>query len=125
MFSEQVAEIVPSVVVENGAGKHVPAYRFEVDMQQMTWGDNMIQVKFQLLIETAGDTEGTTTAQRKEAYRQLMGGFQELTDFLDRVVTVYRDGAIVSSITTVPMHAVREIMDAIRKAQADQGNSKN
>lgn len=127
MFSEETAVqvIEPAMLIENGAGKHVPRYRVEIDMEQMTWGDNMIQVKFQLLMETADDLEGSTKAQRIDAYRQLIDGFGELTAFLDRIAIVYRDGVQVSSVAIVPMHFIKEIMASIRKAQADQGNSKN
>ena len=50
-------------VIENGAGKHVPRYRYEIDLDAMTWGDNMLHVEFQLLIDIAEgiDEEGATT----------------------------------------------------------------
>lgn len=115
----------PAVIVENGAGKHVPSYRVEVDLDQMTWGDNMIQVEFQLLMEIAEDAENATRTQRIEAYRQLKEGFHELTAFLDRVATVYRDGMPVASIANVPMHFVKEIMAAIADAKGRQGTPKN
>lgn len=115
----------PAVIVENGAGKHVPSYRVEVDLDQMTWGDNMIQVEFQLLMEIAEDAENATRTQRIEAYRQLQKGFHELTAFLDRVATVYRDGMPVASIANVPMHFVKEIMAAISDAKGRQGSPKN
>lgn len=125
IVTEAPQAIESAMTIENGAGKHVPRYRVEVDMEQMTWGDNMIQVKFQLLTETVDDLEGSTKAQRIEAYRQLIEGFGELTSFLDRIATVYRDGVIVPSVVAIPMHAIKDIMASIRKAQTAQGNSKN
>ena len=126
MFTDLVTPVIePPVIVENGAGKHVSAYRVEVDLDQMTWGDNMIQVEFQLLMEIAEDVETATRAQRIDAFRQLKEGFAELTAFLDRVTTVYRDGIRVASIAAVPMHFVKEIMATISEAKARQGSPKN
>lgn len=128
MFSEQAALVAPPsapVVVENGAGKHIPRYQVEVDMEAMTWGDNMIHVKFQLLIEIADGIAEATRAERVQAYRDLLAGFDELTAFLDRVATVRKDGAICPTVRNVPMGFVKEIMDAIGKAKERQGAPKN
>lgn len=152
MFSEStMIAASPAVqgVVENGAGKHAPHYRVEVDINEMTWGDNMIHVRFQLLIELADNAEAddpklaanpldtpeeaehkalvrrARRSGRIETYKELMAGFGELTAFLDRVAVVYRDGVRCPTVRDVPQRFVREIMAAIGKAKAAEGETKN
>ena len=127
MFSESTTTLPAPVqpVIENGAGKHVPHYRVEVDAENMTWGDNMIHIRFQLLIELASGMGEATPAERVQAYKDLIAGFEELTAFLDRVAEVYRDGVLCPTIRDVPHRFVQEIMAAIGKAKANEAATKN
>lgn len=136
-------------IIENCSGKHVPRYQVEVDIDNMTWGDSMVHVRFQLLLDLVDDVGGddadtkpdpldtpevaerkakarqSRRAERIQALKDLTAGFDELTAFLDRIATVHKDGALCSTIKDIPLPFVREIMEAIGKAKAAQGNSKN
>lgn len=151
MFSESTIEqpIAPGAIFDHhGAGKHVPRYRVEVDIENMTWGDNMIHVRFQLMIELAESMDDdprivadpmdtpaeaerkaakrrAKQAERIQALRDLVDGFGELTAFLDRVATVYRDGVRCPTVRDVPQRFVKEIMAAIGRAKADEAATKN
>jgi hypothetical protein len=59
------------------------------------------------------------------ALRELLAGFDELTEYLNRVATVTRNGVKINSFNKVPMDMVKEVMDAISKAQRRQGKPKN
>ena len=96
-----------------------------VDLRKMTWGDNMVHVRFQLLVETIGDdTEDADPKAKIAALRELMAGFDELTEYLNRVATVTCNG-VKLPFSKVPMDMVTEVMDAISKAQRRQGKPKN
>ncbi len=151
MFSEETAvqAIEPAMLIENGADKHVPSYRVEVDTDNMTWGDNMIHVRFQLLIELADGVEAddpklkadptdtpeeaerkakirrTKRGERIQAFRDLQDGFGELTAFLDRVAVVWKDGVRCPTVRDVPNRFVKDIMTAIGKAKAAEAETKN
>lgn len=158
MFSETTignqSNIAPIIVsgepfIENGSGKHVPHYQVEVDIDEMTWGDSMVHVRFQLLLELVDDVGGedpslkikdtdepdvverktkalrVKRAERIQALRDLTGGFDELTAFLNRIAIVRKDGVICQTIKDIPLSFVHEIMEAIAKAKNNQGNSKN
>jgi len=114
-------EIVDSTTLE-------PEDKFTVavDLRKMTWGDNMVHVRFQLLVETIGDdTEDADPKAKMAALRELLAGFDELTEYLNRVATVTRNGVKINSFNKVPMDMVKEVMDAISKAQRRQGKPKN
>jgi hypothetical protein len=101
-------------------------YTVAVDLRKMTWGDNMVHVRFQLLVETIGDdTEDADPKAKMAALRELLAGFDELTEYLNRVATVTRNGVKINSFNKVPMDMVKEVMDAISKAQRRQGKPKN
>ena len=100
-------------------------YSVSVDLRKMTWGDNMVHVRFQLLVETIGDdAEDADPKAKIAALRELMAGFDELTEYLNRVETVTRNGVKIP-FAKVPMDMVTEVMDAISKAQKRQGKPKN
>lgn len=100
-------------------------FTIAVDLRKMTWGDNMVHVRFQLLVETIGDdAEDADPKAKVAALRELMAGFDELTAYLNRVATVTRNGVKIP-FTQVPMDMVTEVMDAISKAQRRQGEPKN
>ena len=100
-------------------------YTVAVDLRKMTWGDNMVHVRFQLLVETIGDdTEDADPKAKMAALRELMAGFDELTEYLNRVATVTCNG-VKLPFSKVPMDMVTEVMDAISKAQRRQGKPKN
>ena len=100
-------------------------YTVAVDLRKMTWGDNMVHVRFQLLVETIGDdAEDADPKAKMAALRELMAGFDELTEYLNRVATVTCNG-VKLPFSKVPMDMVKEVMDAISKAQRRQGKPKN
>ena len=100
-------------------------YTVSVNLRKMTWGDNMVHVRFQLLTETIGNESADADPKAKvAALKELIAGFDELTAYLNRVATVTRNGAKIH-FTQVPMDFVTEVMDAISKAQKRQGASKN
>ena len=100
-------------------------YTVAVDLRKMTWGDNMVHVRFQLLVETIGDdAEDADPKAKMAALRELMAGFDELTEYLNRVATVTCNG-VKLPFSKVPMDMVTEVMDAISKAQRRQGKPKN
>jgi len=100
-------------------------YTVSVNLRKMTWGDNMVHVRFQLLVETIGDDADDADPKAKiAALRELMAGFDELTAYLNRVATVTCNGVKVP-MAQVPMDMVTEVMDAISKAQRRQGKPKN
>jgi hypothetical protein len=101
-------------------------FTIAVDLRKMTWGDNMVHVRFQLLVETIGDdAEDADPKAKIAALRELLAGFDELTEYLNRVATVTRNGVKINSFNKVPMDMVKEVMDAISKAQRRQGKPKN
>ena len=113
-------EIVDSTTLE-------PEDKFTVavDLRKMTWGDNMVHVRFQLLVETIGDdAEDADPKAKMAALRELMAGFDELTEYLNRVATVTFNG-VKLPFSKVPMDMVSEVMDAISKAHRRQGKTKN
>lgn len=101
-------------------------YEVRVRLRNMTWGDNMVHARFQLLIETIGDIDGedSTDADRVAALRELVTGFEELTAFLERVARVTRNGERIP-IKLVPMDFIKEVMDAISRARQRKASTKN
>ncbi len=96
-----------------------------VDLRKMTWGDNVVHVRFQLLVETIGDdAEDADPKAKMAALKELMNGFDELTEYLNRVATVTCNGMKLP-FSKVPMDMVTEVMGAISKAQRRQGKPKN
>lgn len=101
------------------------SYQVDVNLRKMTWGDNMIHVRFQLLTETIGDTsEDADPKARVAALKELLEGFDDLTAYLNRVATVKRNGKRIA-FTEVPMDFVQEVMGAIAAAQKGNRTAKN
>ncbi len=100
-------------------------------LNKMTWGDQMIHARFQLLIETIGDLdsdsdeadEDARKIARIAALKELVAGFDELTRFLDRVAKVTRNG-IPIPMKDVPQDFITDVMTAISK-QRGRRASKN
>jgi hypothetical protein len=112
-------------IVDSNTLEPEDKYTVAVDLRKMTWGDNMVHVRFQLLVETIGDdTEDADPKAKMAALRELMAGFDELTEYLNRVATVTCNG-VKLPFSKVPMDMVTEVMDAISKAQRRQGKPKN
>ena len=112
-------------IVDSNTLEPEDKYTVAVDLRKMTWGDNMVHVRFQLLVETIGDdAEDADPKAKMAALRELMAGFDELTEYLNRVATVTCNG-VKLPFSKVPMDMVKEVMDAISKAQRRQGKPKN
>ena len=112
-------------IVDSNTLEPEDKYTVAVDLRKMTWGDNMVHVRFQLLVETIGDdAEDADPKAKMAALRELMAGFDELTEYLNRVATVTCNG-VKLPFSKVPMDMVTEVMDAISKAQRRQGKPKN
>ncbi len=122
------------------------SYVVKTDISRMTWGDQMVHARFQLLLETIGDVdqnedqeaEDATTedeekairaanrerkAARRAALTELIAGFDELTEFLDRVSRVRKNGVRVP-MKKVPMPFITDVMNAIA-SQRGRRASKN
>ena len=106
-------------------------YQVTTRLNKMTWGDQMIHARFQLLIETIGDLdsdsdeadEDARKIARIAALKELVAGFDELTRFLDRVAKVTRNG-IPIPMKDVPQDFITDVMTAISK-QRGRRASKN
>jgi len=111
-------------------------YRFFVNLKRMTWGDNMIQIRFQLLMETVSDLDSTdmdkldeverktVRAAKVAAMREVLDGFDEMTAYLDRVARITLNGKFVSA-KNVPMDFIQDVMKAIGEASSRRNNPKN
>ena len=111
-------------------------YRFFVNLKRMTWGDNMIQIRFQLLMETVSDLENTdmdkldeterktVRAAKVAAMREVLDGFDEMTAYLNRVARITLNGKWVSA-KDVPMDFIQDVMKAIGEASSRRNNPKN
>lgn len=110
------------------------SYVVKTDISRMTWGDQMVHARFQLLLETIGDVDQDEdagdesqkrerTEARKAALRELLAGFDELTEFLDRVSRVRKNGVRIP-MKKVPMPFITDVMNAIA-AQRGRRASKN
>jgi len=101
------------------------SYQVDVNLKRMTWGDNMIHVRFQLLTETIGDTSDDADPKaRMAALKELLEGFDDLTAYLNRVAKVKRNGVRIH-MKEVPMDFVQEVMAAIAAAQKGNRTAKN
>lgn len=106
-------------------------YQVTTRLSKMTWGDQMIHARFQLLIETIGDLdsdsdeadEDARKIARIAALKELVAGFDELTRFLDRVAKVTRNGSPIP-MKDVPQDFIADVMTAISK-QRGRRASKN
>lgn len=106
-------------------------YQVTTRLNKMTWGDQMIHARFQLLIETIGDldsdgddaNDSARKTARIAALKELVAGFDELTSFLDRVARVTRNG-IPIPMKDVPQDFITDVMSAIA-AQRGRRASKN
>jgi len=113
-------EIVPVDDVETE-----DSYQVDVNLRKMTWGDNMIHVRFMLLTETIGDTSDKADPKaRVAALKELLEGFDELTAYLTRVAKVKRNGERIH-IKDVPQAFIPEVMAAIAAAQKSGRTAKN
>ncbi len=126
VLNGEVPEPITGEIVEPETLEPEDKFTIAVDLRKMTWGDNMVHVRFQLLVETIGDdAEDADPKAKIAALRELLAGFDELTEYLNRVATVTRNGSKITSFNKVPMDMVKEVMDAISKAQRRQGKPKN
>lgn len=121
-MSEEVlaGEIVPIDDEESN-----DSYEVSVNLRKMTWGDNMIHVRFMLLTETIGDTSDDADPKaRMAALKELLEGFDELTAYLNRVAKVKRNGERIH-MRDVPQAFIPEVMAAIAAAQKSGRTAKN
>ena len=118
----------------------------KTDISRMTWGDQMVHARFQLLLETIGDVDQNEEQEaanaateeeekairaanreraeaRRAALRELLAGFDELTEFLDRVARVRKNGVRIP-MAKVPMPFITDVMNAIA-SQRGRRASKN
>ena len=123
-MSEEVkgGEIVP---IDDEDEESNDTYEVSVNLRKMTWGDNMIHVRFQLLTETIGDTSDDADPKaRMAALKELLEGFDDLTAYLNRVAKVKRNGVRID-IRDVPQAFIPEVMASIAAAQKSNRTAKN
>lgn len=115
-------EIVP---IDDEDEESNDSYEVSVNLRKMTWGDNMIHVRFQLLTETIGDTSDDADPKvRMAALKELLEGFDDLTAYLNRVAKVKRNGVRIH-IKDVPQAFIPEVMASIGAAQKSNRTAKN
>lgn len=115
-------EIVP---IDDEDEESNDSYEVSVNLRKMTWGDNMIHVRFQLLTETIGDTSDDADPKaRMAALKELLEGFDDLTAYLNRVAKVKRNGVRIH-MRDVPQAFIPEVMAAIAAAQKSNRTAKN
>lgn len=101
------------------------SYQVDVNLKRMTWGDNMIHVRFMLLTETIGDTSDDADPKaRMAALKELLEGFDELTAYLNRVAKVKKNGVRIH-IKDVPQAFIPDVMASIAAAQKSNRTAKN
>lgn len=101
------------------------SYQVDVNLKRMTWGDNMIHVRFMLLTETIGDTsEDADPKARMAALKEVLEGFDELTAYLNRVAKVKKNGVRID-IRAVPQAFIPDVMASIAAAQKSNRTAKN
>lgn len=101
------------------------SYQVDVNLKRMTWGDNMIHVRFMLLTETIGDTSDDADPKaRMAALKEVLEGFDELTAYLNRVAKVKKNGVRID-IREVPQAFIPEVMASIAAAQKSNRTAKN
>lgn len=123
-MSEEVkeGEIVP---IDDEDEESNDTYEVSVNLRKMTWGDNMIHVRFQLLTETIGDTSDDADPKaRMAALKELLEGFDDLTAYLNRVAKVKRNGVRIH-MNDVPQAFIPEVMASIAAAQKSGRTAKN
>jgi hypothetical protein len=115
-------EIVP---IDDEYEESNDSYEVSVNLRKMTWGHNMIHVRFQLLTETIGDTSDDADPKvRMAALKELLEGFDDLTAYLNRVAKVKRNGVRIH-IKDVPQAFIPEVMASIGAAQKSNRTAKN
>lgn len=131
-----MSDVVTALTGEVLSDEPQEDYKFFVNLKRMTWGDNMIQIRFQLLMETVGDLDSvdlstldeterkTVKAARVSAMREVLEGFDEMTAYLDRVARITLNGKFVSA-KNVPMDFIQDVMKAIGEANSRRNNPKN
>lgn len=122
-MSEVLAgEIVP---IDDEDEESNDSYEVSVNLRKMTWGDNMIHVRFQLLTEAIGDTSDDADPKaRMAALKELLEGFDDLTAYLNRVAKVKRNGVRIH-MRDVPQAFIPEVMASIAAAQKSGRTAKN
>lgn len=123
-MSEEVlaGEIVP---IDDEDEESNDTYEVSVNLRKMTWGDNMIHVRFQLLTETIGDTSDDADPKaRMAALKELLEGFDDLTAYLNRVAKVKRNGVRIH-MNDVPQAFIPDVMASIAAAQKSGRTAKN
>lgn len=122
-MSEVIAgEIVP---IDDEDEESNDTYEVSVNLRKMTWGDNMIHVRFQLLTETIGDTSDDADPKaRMAALKELLEGFDDLTAYLNRVAKVKRNGVRIH-MNDVPQAFIPDVMASIAAAQKSGRTAKN
>ena len=122
-MSEVIAgEIVP---IDDEDEESNDTYEVSVNLRKMTWGDNMIHVRFQLLTETIGDTSDDADPKaRMAALKELLEGFDDLTAYLNRVAKVKRNGVRIH-MNDVPQAFIPDVMASIAAAQKSNRTAKN
>lgn len=123
-MSEEVkeGEIVP---IDDEDEESNDTYEVSVNLRKMTWGDNMIHVRFQLLTETIGDTSDDADPKaRMAALKELLEGFDDLTAYLNRVAKVKRNGVRIH-MNDVPQAFIPDVMASIAAAQKSNRTAKN
>lgn len=123
-MSEEVkeGEIVP---IDDEDKESNDTYEVSVNLRKMTWGDNMIHVRFQLLTETIGDTSDDADPKaRMAALKELLEGFDDLTAYLNRVAKVKRNGVRIH-MNDVPQAFIPDVMASIAAAQKSGRTAKN
>ncbi len=120
-----MSEVLAGEIVPIDDDESNDTYEVAVNLKKMTWGDNMIHVRFQLLTETIGDTSDDADPKvRMAALKELLNGFEELSAYLNRVARVRRNGERIH-ISQVPMDFIQEVMAAIAAAQKAGRAAKN
>lgn len=102
----------------------VDHYQVSADISKMTWNDQIIFARFQLLMETSQDTENTDRAVRIAALRDLIAGHEELTAFLNRVAIIKRNGQRIA-FGQAPMDHAMEAIRVIGAARNARNAAKN
>jgi len=123
-MSEEVkeGEIVP---IDDEDEESNDTYEVSVNLRKMTWGDNMIHVRFQLLTETIGDTSDDADPKaRMAALKELLEGFDDLTAYFHRVAKVKKNGVRIH-IKDVPQAFIPDVMASIAAAQKSNRTAKN
>lgn len=92
-------------------------YNIEVDIDGMTWGDATLQARFMLIQSEVTRAQGGDDESQLHAMRAMVEVFDEMTDMLDRVAIVKRDGERIPA-RKIPQSLLGQVMAALSDAQA-------